>query len=508
MNLQIANQRMAKNAIFLSLRMIIVTFISIFTTRYLLGNLGVEDFGVYNVTIGIVSMCAFLQPSLSNAIQRFYNFKLGNRDLTGATCVFNTGLFIQIGLALSIIVVCESVGLWYVFNKLVVPDGRFEAVFWIYHISVASIAISMLQVPYTAVVMAHERMDFYAILNIIDVVLKLIIAVFIKYSTYDRLVFYGLMLGLLNLANLFTYIVFVKRKFPGVHGCIKGVKAQFRPMLSFSFWNMLESIARIGKSQGGNLLLNYYFGPAVNAARGLADQICYAFGSFVESASTAVRPQMTKRYAMGDVKASVSIFFTLSKFTVLIMLMFAYPVYLEIDYVLRLWLGSTIPVLAVTFIRLSIIWFLVDKLASPVTAIIHATGKVKKYHLWSCIINFMTIPVAWILFMVGMPSYVLFIVFLVFALVAQGFFIVMIRDLIDISVVKYLKEVIVKTLCAFLAIAIVPLMIFLFMDEGFIRLLSVSISNIVLLIGSMYFMTLNPEERNILRQVTVRRFVK
>ena len=501
MNLQVTNQRMAKNAIFLSIRMVIVTFISIFTTRYLLINLGVENYGVYNVTIGIVSMCAFLQPSLSNAIQRFYNFKLGNSDLFGATCVFNAGLYIQIGLALAIVAICESVGLWYVFNKLVVPEGRFEAVLWVFHISILSIAISMIQVPYMAVVLAHERMDFYAILNIIDVVLKLIIAYLIKYSVYDKLVFYGLMLCLVNLANLFIYIVFVKRKFPEVYLCVKGIGIQFRLILSFSFWNLLESVARIGKSQGGNMLLNYYFGPVINASRGLAEQIYYAFSSFVESASTAVRPQMVQRYAKGDIGGAVGIFYTLSKFSVLILLMLAYPFYLEIDYVLQLWLGSTVPVFATIFIRLTILWLLVDKLASPITAIIHATGKVKKYHFLSGIINFMTIPIAWVLFMLGMPPFLLYIVFFICAFIAQGVFIMVLKRLLNISISKYLNEVIVKPFFAFFIVAIFPLSISIFLDEGGVRLFLICLSNIVLFSCSLYFVALDTKEKKMLKQL-------
>lgn len=502
-NIKGSGRKMAKNTIYLTIRMVFVTLISIFTTRYLLQNLGVEDYGIYNVTLGIVMICGFLRPSLAHATQRFYNYELGRDNIEGATTVFTAGFLVQVMFAILIVVICETIGLWYLYNKLVVPDGRFEAVFWVYQIALLSVCLQMLQVPYTASVMAHERMNFYAVLNITDAVFKLIIAIAIKYTTYDHLVFYALLLLGITIFNLVSNFIYCKLKFPEVRLKFENVKTMLRSLFSFSFWNLFESLARIGKDQGGNMLLNYYFGPNLNAARGVTSQISYALSSFVESVGTATRPQMIQRYARGEVSSSVSIFMTSSKLVFLIIALFGCPLFLEIDYILKIWLGSNVPQYTDFFVRIIILYLLVDKLAMPVTALIHASGNIKMYHIIASMMNLLTIPIIWILFSYGFSAATLYWVFFFIAFIAQILFVMLLSRQIRISSSRYLLEIILKPLATLLLSAVLPVYLHTIMEESLNRLMAVSLSMLVMMSVIGYVICVDKSE-----QALIKSFIK
>lgn len=492
------NKRIVKNSVLLALRMVIITFISIFTTRFLLRNLGVEDFGVYNVTLGIVSMCSFLGPALSNAIQRYYNFELGKNGDAGATRVLNTGIIIQFGIVVILVLICETIGLWYVNNKLVVPEGREMAALWVYQLSVLAFSISLLQIPFVAAILAHERMNFYAIVNILDAVLKLGIAIAISYASFDRLIFYGVLLILVNIMSAILYIGFASRHFDEVKISMRLDKALLRGMTSFTGWNLFETIARIFKDQGCNLLLNFYYGPVLNAARGVANQVSYGVSSIVESTIMASRPQMVKSYAQGNDKRALEMFYTLSKCTVFLIFIVSLPIFLEIDYILKIWLGGEVPQYANLFIRLSILIALVDKLASPVTAIIHATGKVKRYHINSGVINLLVLPLAWAMLSFGCGASSVYWATLIFAVVAQIVFLFIVRRLLPFSIRRYLNEVGARFLIVLLISVVAPYFIMTTMEEGLLRLLLVLAVAVLVSLISIIILGLNKSERDLM----------
>lgn len=495
------NKRVAKNSILLSIRMVIVTLISIFTTRFILKNLGVEDYGVYNVTLGIVALCTFLSPAFSNAIQRYFNFELGKNGIEGAKKVFNSSLQIQIAMILLIILLCETIGLWYVNEKLVVPEGRQEAALWIFHISVVAFSLSMLQVPFVSAILAHERMNFYAVVNIIDALLKLAIAIGIAYTSHDKLIVYGLLLLGINLFDFIIYGLYSYRQFREIRLEFKINKPLLKSLVSFSGWNLFETIARIGKDQGGNLLLNFYFGPVLNAARGVTNQVSYAFASIVDSTVMAARPQMVMEYAKGNYQHSLSMFFTLSKGTLLLIFVLSLPVFLDAEYILKLWLGANIPAYSVELVRLSVIFLLVDKLASPVTALIHATGRVKRYHLLSGIINIMVIPFSWILFSIGYKPTSFYVVTIVGAFVAQIVFLFVIKNLLPFSIKDYLKTVVVPFFVVFALTIWLPLYAEVKMQEGIFRLASVFVLSGIITSITAYCFALTKGEKGLINSL-------
>lgn len=489
-------KRIVKNSVLLAVRMVIVMVISLFTTRYLLQNLGVENYGVYNITLGVVLMCTFLSPSLSNAIQRFYNFELSKNGKDSATRVFNTGLLIQFCVSLLIIIGCETIGLWYVSNHLVVPEGREYATMIVFHIAVFSTALSMLQVPFVAAIMAHEDMSFYAIINVVDAILKLSIALLIKEAPFDRLVFYGLLLLCITIFDFIAYSTFSLKKYDEVKLNIKYDRNLIRSLGAFTGWNLFETIARLLKDQGCNLLFNFFFGAVINAARGVANQVTYAFTSIVESSIMASRPQMVKTYAQGNYVSSVYMFYSLSKGTIFLIYLFSLPIFIEIDYILKLWLGNSIPDYASLLIRLSILVTLFDKLASPVTALIHATGNIKLYHISSGILNLIVLPLSWIALIIGGRIITVYTITIMITIISQIVYILIIKRQMNISLSRYVNNVFLRFIYI-LPSAVIPLILFFKLDEGVLRLVYVSLSSILCSLVLMYIIGLNSSERKL-----------
>lgn len=491
------NSRIAKNTIFLSLRMVVVMVITIFTTRLLLEGLGVEDYGVYDVTIGVVSLCSFLQPALANGIQRFFNFEIGKNDLNRAKDVFNTGVQIQLILALIIVVICETVGLWYVMNKLVVPPDRYEAAIVIYQLAIISLVLSLLQVPFMAAIMGHEKMDFFALVSVIDAVLKLIIAFSLRFIKTDHLIIYGVLLLCVNSFNFFVYSWYTIRKFPEIRLQSNISKELFKPMLSFSGWNLLEKFARLGKDQGVSMALNFYFGPVVNAARGVVGQVTYAFGSLVDSTVTASRPQSIQSYARGEYQRTLHIMFSLSKFTLLMLYVLAFPIYLELPYILHLWLGNNVPDYTLPLLSIALLTIVVDKLASPISVVVHATGKMKLFNIVSGLMNFAVVPISILALVYGADAVFVFWIIFVMTLLTQIILVSTLKKLIVFSVMSYYKDVIFRSILVAVISFWIPLLLHLLLAEGFLRLFVVLIASLVFCGIAAFFVGLDNSEREV-----------
>lgn len=502
------NSRIAKNTIFLSLRMVVVMVITIFTTRLLLEGLGVEDYGVYNVTIGIVSLCSFLQPAMANGIQRFFNFEIGKNDLNRAKNVFNTGIQIQLIISILIIVICETIGLWYVMNKLVVAPDRYPATLIIYQISIVSLVLNMMQVPYMAAIMGHEKMDFFALISVFDAVLKLGITYSLRFSTSDHLILYAVLLLGVTFFNFFAYAIYSVKKFPEIRLRRRVNRDLFKPMLSFSGWNLLEKFARLGKDQGINIALNFFFGPVVNAARGVVGQVTYAFGSLVDSTVTASRPQSIQSYARGEYQRTLHIMFSLSKFTLLMLYVVIFPVYLELPYVLHLWLGDNIPEYTLSLLNIALITILVDKLAAPISVVVHATGKMKLFNLASGSMNIAVIPISVIALLQGADAVFIYWIILIMTVLTQVVLVFALRKLIEFSITSYVTNVVLRSMLVVLVSFWIPWLIHSVMDEGFARLVAVLFASLSFCSIAAYMIGLNASEKAICKSFINKKFKK
>ncbi len=477
--------------------MIVVMAIGLYSTRVVLRILGVSDFGIYNVVGGFVSMFAFINTSMSNGIQRFYNFEYG-RSGGGALChVYNTAMQIQFVIAGVIFILTETIGLWYLYEKMVIPETRFNAAFWCFQFSVVSLLLSVIQLPYTALVMAHEKMDFYAFLSILDAVLKLAIVIALPFLTGDQLIVYGFLFMMISFVNAILYVIYVHKLFPEDVKRGKGEKSLYKNMLSFSGWNLFGSFGIVMRDQGMNMILNVFFGTVVNAARGVAFQVMGACKSFITNITTAARPQMTQSYAEGNIHRSISIMNSMSKMSFISFFILSLPIVIEIDFILHVWLDDNIPNYTNIFLIIVVAETMIDVFNPPVSFMVHATGKMKKYQVVRAVISFVSLPVAYLLLDAGNEPYYVFIVAFFFSAIKQTISIIILRSLITFSAKTYLKEVILPMFLVTVSSCILPLLVHLIMPYGWLRLFFVVIVAFISVVVSTLFLGLNKNERKL-----------
>ena len=437
-----SNKRIAKNSIFLTIRMMIVLVVTFYTTRVLLRTLGVMDYGTYNVVCGFVVMFAFLTRSMSNAIQRFFNFEYGKNGVEGANRVYCTAVFIQFVLAVIIVVLTESFGLWYLHHKMVIPDDRMIAAEWIFQFSILSFVFAIMQAPYSAAVTAHERMDFFAIISVLDAFLKLGIVFILPYLRADQLIMYGFLRAGISVLNFLIFYVYCKRNFKEIKLHRYFDKKLFLSMLSFSGWNIFGSLSSVMKEQGINLVINFFFGPIVNAARGIASQVNGGLHGFVSNITTPVRPQVVQSYAKGNIGRTMNLTYSISKLSCCFLLMMALPVSLEIDYILQLWLGDNIPQHANTFVVIILFTSFISNLNSATSGVVHATGIMRDYQLWGGLINLSSVPLAYFLLKAyPQPELALLAVFVCSAL-SHFICLFVVKKLVGMSVWDYIKKIV------------------------------------------------------------------
>ena len=485
----------AKNTVFLTLQTLFVLFVSLYTSRVILKALGVNDFGIYNVVGGFVSMFAFLNTSMINGIQRFYNYELGKNGEEGLTRVYNTALSIQAILAIIILILTETVGLWYINNIMVIPPERLVAARWIFQFSIISLFFVIMQVPYSSAVVAHEHMGFYAIINVLDTVLKLVIAIAIPFFPADKLIVYGFLILLISIINWLLFYSYAKVRYKEIK-IRKGFNSsQFMEMLSFSGWNLFGSFSGVMKEQGINMILNLFFGPVVNAARGIAYQVNGAMMGFVANINTASRPQLTQSYASGYLERSINLMYSMSKIAVVALALFAVPVIYEVDYILRIWLDTDIPQHTNTFVQLVVINSIVLCLNPPVSFLVHATGKMRKYQVVTSLFSLLVFPVSYIMLQQGAEPEYVFVLMIVFTLIGQWMCVHILKQLIDISAKDYVGHVVLPLVLFLFLIPILPIIPRLLLEESFLRLVVVCAFSVISTCAIGYFLVLNQSEK-------------
>lgn len=491
----INNNIIAKNTIFLSIRMVLVLGISLYTSRVVLAILGINDFGVYNVVCGFVTMFSFLNTSMNNAIQRFYNFELAINGEKGANNVYNVSLIIQLFVVVVSIIFTEIVGLWYLYEKMVIPADRLNAAFWVFQCSVVSLFFLIIQIPYSAAILAHEKMDYYAIVSIIDGLLKLGIVLVIPYIHFDKLVLYGILMVIINIADFLLYLFYSKAKFKELYLIKKLDKGLLKGMLSFSGWNMFGSFSGIMKEQGLNLILNLFFGPVVNAARGIAYQITGALQGFMANVTMASRPQLTQSYAQGDIIRTFKIMYSTSKVSYLVLFVLTLPVIFEIDYILKIWLGDNIP----DYTSIFCIWVLLTSLMNvfnpPTSFIVHATGKMKRYQLITSMFNLALLPIAYFFMYMGANPQMVFILSFIFTIINQIISLYILKSIVSFSIKDYIFSIIFPLLIVSILSIIPVAVVNLNLHSGLLKLcLTIVVSTLSIIIFG-YLIGLNRSER-------------
>lgn len=426
--------------------MVVVMLITLYTTRAVLSGLGVTDYGIFNVVCGFVAMFTFLNTSMAHGTQRFYNYELGKNDGKELSKIYSHAVLIHFITALIILIIVETVGIWYLYNKMVIPADRLFAASWIFQFAMFQFFCTINSVPYSAMVMAHERMDYFAFVSILDAILKLTIATAITYAPIDKLIFYGLLLSLVGFINYLLFRFYCRKKFYNVR-FEKGIdKTLFKSMLSFSGWNLFGSASHILQNQGVNLLFNAFWGPVVNAANGVAHQVNTAVNSLMTNFFSAIRPQMIKSYASGNMEYLQKMYYSTSKLTFFLVMIIAVPLIGEIDYILNFWLGTgKYPDITPLFCQLTMVMTMCNSYTNPTSIIVHATGNMKKFQLVVSFVNMSIIPIAYVAARLGCEPYVVLILSAIVMVCAQFTRLVIIKELVGFSVYEYVKKVFFPT---------------------------------------------------------------
>lgn len=498
------NNRVLKNSVYIYLRLGVVMFIALYSTRILLHSLGVVDYGIYNVVCGFVSMFGFINISMSNGIQRFYNYTLGKEGDKQLSDVYSAAVVIQINIIAIIVLLAETIGLWYLNNVMVIPADKVTDANWIFQLSILSLVLTILQGPYSAAILAYERMDFYAIVSIIDAALKLSAAFILRYVNNSHLIAYGWFITGISFIMFVLYYTYSKRKTQNLVLNRKINKTLLREMFSFLGWNIFGSFSYVFKAQGTNLLLNSFFGTIVNAANGITTQVTYAIQSFASNLVIAFKPQLTQAYAIGDYDRTRKLLYSMSKLSYLLFCIIAIPIICEIDYILNIWIGDSVPPFTATFCILSIIATGIGCFNTPITQVIHATGQMRRYQLITSCIICSIIPISWIALMLGAEANSVFIITIAVTIINQIACVYTLNSIFCIDLKRYFTEV-AKCLTFTCIALIAPYLISTTMEASFTRLVVVCLS-ILLSFGAIP-LVLNHAEKQTLMSF-IKRVVK
>lgn len=449
-----SNSRIAKNTIFLYFRMILLMAVSLYTSRIVLSTLGIDDYGIYNVVGGFIGMLAFLNGAMSGCTQRFITIALGKSDEDELKKVFSTCVITHGMIALLVFVLAETIGLWFVMEKLVIPEGRMTAAMVVYQCSIVSSMMMIMSFPYNADIIAHERMSAFAYISIFEAFANLGAVFILRIGNIDKLILYAILLMIVKVLVILVYRGYCKRHF--TESVFRWLldKNLLREMLSFTGWNLWGGVAGTLMGQGINILLNLFFGPAINAARGVAVQVQSAVQLFATNFQTALNPQIMKTYAAGELNHMHQLLFRSVKFTFMLLLCLILPITMEINYILQLWLKE-VPEYTNVFVCIMLGISMVDAMSNPFMTASAATGRVKVYQSVIGGILLSIVPIAYITLKLGGQPYMVFIVHLCVTLIAFVVRLFIIRNMISLSVYKYVREAIIP--CLYVAIPSVGL---------------------------------------------------
>jgi O-antigen/teichoic acid export membrane protein len=467
-----------------------------------LSVLGVEGYGIYSVVSGVVTMLGFLSGSMAYATQRFISIELGNKNFERLKLVFSASLFVYLLIAIVVIALAETIGLWFVNNKLIIPPGRISAALWIYQASIISFVFSLLTTPYMSLVLAHEDMGLYALLSIIKTCIELLIVILLQYINADKLRLYGALVCAVMGAYFFIYMLVCKIKYREctlVFGINKGL---FKKIIAYNGWMLFASFAGVFKDQIVNILLNQFFGPVVVASRAIASQVNVAVSSFFQNFNMALRPPIVKHYAAKETGRMIFLVFCGTKASFFLMYLFSLPLLLEMPLVLSLWLKE-IPEYAALFTRLALIDVLISSITYPLSAAALASRKIGLYETvlgGSLLLN---LPASWIAFKFGAPAYSCLVIAIALTFFVFWAHFILVKKMIDFPVTMFFKEVLLPLLLFTILSALLPLLVFRITGRGLASLFLTTGASVVSLCVCMYFIGLNGKERNFVRKMII-----
>lgn len=493
------NKRIAKNTLLLYLRTIFLMLITLYTSRVILDQLGVDDYGIYNVVGGFVAMFSVISSALSSSISRFITFELGRGDIKRLTTIFSTSVNIQLGLCSIILVLGEAIGIWFVNTRMNIPPDRIIAANWVFQCSILTFCINLISVPYNSCIIAHEKMSAFAYISILEAALKLLICYMLIVSPVDKLIAYSLLMLFVAILIRFVYGMYCTRNFEECKYRICYEKEIVKEMTGFAGWSFFPNVAWIFNTQGVSVLINLFFGVALNAARGIASQVESAVMMFVRNFTTALNPQITKYYANGDKENMFLLMCRGTKFTYFLTLLMVLPLFLETEYVLQLWLKE-VPTHTVIFVQLSIIGSIINNIGNTCYTACQATGNIKRYSIVVTTVGFLVFPLTWLGFKLGLPVESTYMIYILVYICVSIACMLMTRWLLQFPLSMFLRKALLPMVSTTVLSAILPVLLCTHMQSSFIRFLVICIVSVLSTCVVIYIIGLTQGEKDLLNK--------
>ena len=464
--------------------------VSIYTSRIVLDTLGVEDYGIYAIAGGFVASFSFINNSMAGATSRFISYELGKGDIKKLNLTFNMAFYIHLCVTLVILFFAETVGLWFVNNQLVIPEERLFAANIVYQLSILSMMIGITQTPYMACVLAHEKMDVYAYVELLNVFLKLGVVFLLMYVGYDKLILYASLMFAVSLLSALIYRFYCIIRFRECHLKLVLDKKTLRPMLSYSGWDFYGHLSDMARNQGIEIVINIFFGPIVNAASNIAKVVQGSVNGFASSITGATKPQIIKYYANGDYKQMVNLTYNACKLNTFMLMLPTIPLLAELHYVMSLWLVE-IPEYAVTFCSFGLVFNLFGSMSSVLINGVQATGRLRTQSLINGTIYLLVIPLSVVLYRLGAEPWIAFllnVVAIAFGMMSNA--LIYQSYISDFRISEFIKKALLPCFTIFVVGYGWSLLMQCYLEECLIRLFCTIISSITIMLVLSYFLIL------------------
>lgn len=491
------NKRIAKNTAMLYLRMLLLMLVSLYTSRININALGVTDFGIYGVVGGIVSMFYIVSSALVGSINRYLAFEIGTGNQARLNQVFCTAKAIQWIIVGIVMLLAETIGLWFLNNKMVIPPERLAAANWVYQFSIISFCMDLLVIPYTSCIIAHEKMSAFAYISILSAIGKLIVAWTIKIAPVDRLMWFGGLILVNSIIIRIVYVLYCKHHFNECNCRFQFDRSLWKEMFGFAGWNFIGTVAAILRDQGGNILINLFAGPAANAARSIANQVNGAVSGFADNFQTALKPQITKSYAAGNYDYMFTLIFQGARFSYYILLILAMPILCCTPYILNLWLGM-IPENSVVFVQLILIFSLSESLAGPLITAMLATGNIRTFQIIVGGLNLLNFPISYIALKFGAPSESVIIVAIIISICCEIARVLLLKNMINLPVRAFMMHVYFNVIAVSIVASLLPAYLNLKLSENFGSFVVICVVALISTCCSILFVGCNRKERKYL----------
>lgn len=501
------NKRILKNTVYLYMRQFVIMALSFFTTRIVLEKLGASDYGVNNVVGGFVSMFTVLNSILQTGTRRFLSLNLGKGDALVLKDTFSTAFVIHLIVGTFVVVLLETFGIWFLNSQLNIDSGRMVAANWIFQFSVLTVFLSITQTPYTAAVTSHENFSIYAFMSIFETVAKVAVLFLLIFIPGDKLIIYSALLLGVSAINISVYRVYCIRKFPECQFTLKVNHNLLKEMVRFSGWSVIANVFQVGNTQGVSILLNIFFSTLVNAARGLATTVTFTISQFVNGFIIAAEPQLVKYYGANDREHFEKLVFNITQYTLFLLAIFAVPVFMEIDYVLKLWL-TEVPQYTSEFIKITIISSLLVNSYIMIDKAIIASGHIKQMALIGNTIPVIQLPLVYIFLKLGYSPVVTYIITLVPQFLGMFANLWISKHYINFPSGRFFFQIMVKNSLFIIIACIIPYIVREMMPDGLLRFLVVCSLSVFCTIGIMYSFAMNAETKQMVRQKVIGKIFK